>query len=82
MSYTVVLYDKDMDFYEDVMFTPDKDKAITVCRAIYVILKNHYVLNKEHKTCGGLLPYEQFDWVQVFDHNNKCIFVNNEEYVD
>ena len=87
MSYTVSLYDKDMDYYLDIISTSDKDKATTVCKAVYNLMKNAYVLNKDHRTDAILIdtasfPYEQFDWVQVFDNNGKCIFVNNKEYED
>ena len=85
MNYTISLYDKDMDCYLDILCTSNKDKAITVCKAVYNLIKNAYVLNKGHRTSAILtdiaaFPYEQFDWVQVFDNAGECIFVNNEKY--
>ena len=87
MSYTVSLYDKDQDYYLDIAHTDDKEQAIAICKAVYNLMKNAYVLNKEHRTDAVLIdtasfPYEQFDWVQVFEYDTHCIFVNNKEFTE
>ena len=87
MRYTVELYDKDNDNILTVLETDDKSEAIISCRAIYETMLRAYVLNKNARTevtsteailSGQQLQYELFDWVDVYDsQQKKIIFVNN-----
>ena len=86
-TFMVSLYDKDNDTYLDLFETDDQDQAETICRVIYNLMQTAYVLNKSGKTepqgsaWGIQLPYEQFDWVEVYNSTTgKVIFVNNEKY--
>jgi hypothetical protein len=83
--YTVSLYDKDNDTYLDFYETNSLEQAKEVCKATYTLIKTTYLLNRGNKTeqspnveWGIQLPYEQFDWVEVYSNaDNKKIMVND-----
>ena len=87
--YLIELYDKDNDIITEVQETKSYRTAVTISRALYNVLQKSFVLNKNNRTpeppkhvqWGIQLPYEQYDWVQVYDTvKRKVIYVNNKKF--
>lgn len=71
MRYVVELYDKDNDFYAEVLETDDKQVAETTCNAIALLFCNKdIIIRRNDRTWDNLeqkYKDEPFDWVEVYD---------------
>lgn len=88
-KYFVELYDKDNDVITPILYTDNFKTARSVCRAIHQTLLKTFVLNRDNRTTppssnvqwGLQLPYEMYDWVQIYSPiQKKVIYVNDHPY--
>ena len=89
--YFVELYDKDNDQITTIQYTDSFRTARSICRALHTTLLKTFVLNRDNRTTppspsvqwGIQLPYEMYDWVQIYDAvKRKVIYVNDHPYKD
>ena len=72
MRYEVNLYDKDNDYYLNILKTDDREQAEQTCNAIALLFYNkNVILRRNDNTWDNVeqkVKDEPFDWVEVYDN--------------
>ena len=82
MRYTVNLYDKDNDYYLNILQTDSRTEAEQTCKAISLLFYNQNVILRRNDNTYDKVEQkykdEPFDWVEVYDEEQAhTILVND-----